>query len=561
MSRKLIFSMLAIIIAMPTIVLAATELTNAELAADTVTSVATNDTVRFVLTAKWGFVRGNPDRDKTKKDYSGSISASNPANAKIRLVKRLLWERHDKITSKANPVSWTSLIYGHWDGVRVAVTAKANEIITVKTTKGSISKTAKEWYNLSSPEVVDFGNNEILVVNRSRAARRRRLAIIWWGAKNNPQEPTADSDNAVSDAPKIDFSGTLTMDSGSYVKLSRALRFEKNDKINAKDRDHIDWTSTITTGRDGLAVIFLPAKGAALTAGFTLEFPNLEVPFSKHYTFEELRDGVHDTITIGDQKYIIRVGLKNIVRQIVRAKGRNRLYLIEDNIKKYIPNPDILSANGLENDPIVEMPTAELEAYETGDNLDYPDGTVIEEGNNKYIISNGFRRKLKTNKVVQKLIAKRLRKKIQPGILSKYRQAPDITSEDELPDGSLVTTPDDSAVWMIRGGKRQVFSHARVFRLHKLKFDNVQTISKEKLQAYAWDAPVKYPDGSLVKIPTDPKVYLIQNGKRRWIETEKDFKGLGFRFQDVVDMPVSESINYPDADPVIADEATDVVEY
>ena len=65
---------------------------------------------------------------------------------------------------------------------------------------------------------------------------------------------------------------------------------------------------------------------------------------------------------------------------------------------------------------------------------------------------------------------------------------------------------------------------------------------------------MEYPDGALVKIPTDPKVYLLSGGVRRWIETEADLAGLGFPAADIIDMPPTEITNYPEGQPIITDD-------
>lgn len=557
---KVILAFTALTLALPVSAVVSTDLSTAELTADSVSAPMTSDTIRFVMTAKWGFVRGNPDADRTTKDYSGSISSSNSNNAKVRLVKKLLFEKNDSITSKLNPVSWTSKIDGHWDGVQVAVTAKASETITVVAGQGSSAKTAQEWFTLKTSEVVDLGNNEMLVIKIHPAKRLRHSVLIWWGAKHNSVEPATDTDIASTEWPKVDFSGSLTMDDESYVKLLRTLRFESNDSINEKDRDHINWTSHITSGRDGLATLFVPGRAISLTDGFTLSLPNLDSAWSKHYSFEELIEGSRETVTIGDKEYIVVVGKKNFVKKLIRNKKNKKLYMIDGNVKQYIPSTAVLDANGLSGEDPVEMTNDELEAFEQGDNLNYPDGTVLEQGNSKYIVGNGVKRLLKTSKIASRIKSKLL-KRLQSSELSNFETGPEVNSEDEYPDGSLVKTSGSSAVWMIRGGKRQVFSNLQVFNLHKKSFDSVQSVTKDKLQSYGWAPPVEYPDGSLVKAPTDPKVYLIKGGTRHWIESENDFKGLGYKFSQIRDLPDTELVNYPEGDTVIGDEISDVAEY
>jgi len=41
-------------------------------------------------------------------------------------------------------------------------------------------------------------------------------------------------------------------------------------------------------------------------------------------------------------------------------------------------------------------------------------------------------------------------------------------------------------------------------------------------------------NGLLVQLPDDPKVYLIEDGKRRWITTEAIFNNLGYHWNDVI---------------------------
>ena len=41
-------------------------------------------------------------------------------------------------------------------------------------------------------------------------------------------------------------------------------------------------------------------------------------------------------------------------------------------------------------------------------------------------------------------------------------------------------------------------------------------------------------DGLLIKLPDDPKVYLMENGKQRWITTEATFKALGYNSDDII---------------------------
>lgn len=548
---------------MPVIAEEATRLSDAEISADNVFAPTDNDLIEFTLDVRWGYVRGNENLEKSEKNYDGSIIVGNINEGKVGLVKKLLFENHDSINSERNPVAWSSKIFGHWDGVQVHLLAEGGADIVVRAGDYSISKTASQWFALGGPAIDRTDDGQMLVVKVNKKKHRRHGLLVWWGKKDQKPlcpEPTDDTVSCLAITPTVDFSGSLTMDTDAFVKLKRSLRFEDNDSINEHDRNHIAWTSSITTGRDGLYSLILPNRDALLTSGFTIKFDNIDSGWSKHYTFEDIKNGDKETIDIDGIEYIVVIGRKHIVKQLVKAKKSRRLYLIENDVKHEVDSNDVLAANGFGEDEAVLVDDDELETYEDGDDLQYPNGTIVEDGSNTYVIEDGQRRRLATSEVVEDFTdAKRLfTRRISQLRLGKFVIGKDITDGDKITDESLIKVEGDTAVWRIRGNKRQVFTHLRIFDLHRLSFNLVRTITQEKFQEFDWSPPVTYPDGALVKIPTDPKVYLLKGGLRHWVETEADLKGLGFDFSDIIDMPPTEITNYPEGDSVVADEASDI---
>ena len=51
-------------------------------------------------------------------------------------------------------------------------------------------------------------------------------------------------------------------------------------------------------------------------------------------------------------------------------------------------------------------------------------------------------------------------------------------------------------------------------------------------------------DGSLVQ-GSGPRVYVIERGERRWIQTERDFLGLGYRWNMIRRLSDQELLRYP----------------
>lgn len=541
-------------------------LSDAELAADNVYNPGDSDIVEFTLDVRWGYVHGNKSNNKSEKNYDGSVSTTEVSKAKFGLVKKLLFDNSDSITSERNPVSWISKIYSHWDGVMVHVLSKGDSIINVKAGNYSISKSAREWFALGEPAVHQIDGDEMLVVKINKKKHRRHGVIILWGIKDrttcnntpsvvNPGEVSSGYLCAVAALPVVDFSGSISMDTDSAVKLKRTLRFEDNDSVDLEIRSEINWISSITTGRDGLYTFMLPNRNVSVSTGFTIEFFSLPTRWTKHYSFEDVQNGIRETIEVNGEDYVLLIGRKHIAKQLVKARLSKRLYLIEDDVKHEVDNNDVLAANGLNESDAVEMDDDELETFDEGDKLNYPDGSVVEDGENTYIIENGQKRRLATQEVINRFIdAKRLFARLVSAVrLNRFGDGAPVTDGDEITDESLIKVEGNPAVWRVRGNKRQVFTHLRIFNLHKLKFDRVKTVTQAKFNEFDWTPPVKYPDGALIKTPTDPKVYLIKGGLRHWIETEADLKSLGYNFSDIADILPSEITQYDVGDPVLTD--------
>ncbi|MFH1145439.1 MAG: hypothetical protein V1707_00540 [bacterium] len=89
-------------------------------------------------------------------------------------------------------------------------------------------------------------------------------------------------------------------------------------------------------------------------------------------------------------------------------------------------------------------------------------------------------------------------------------------------DGSLIKHAGDSALYLLSGGKRYVFPTSSVYFSWYKDFSSVQTVSLSELQSYplAKNAVVR-PGTKLVKVTTDPKVYVVgKTGVLHWVKSE-----------------------------------------
>ena len=86
----------------------------------------------------------------------------------------------------------------------------------------------------------------------------------------------------------------------------------------------------------------------------------------------------------------------------------------------------------------------------------------------------------------------------------------------------LLRSPDQSAVYYsLEDGRRFAFPSQGIYSSWYPSFDQVETMPVTTLSQYRLAGVVMYRPGSMIKLTTDPKVYLVTaNGELRWIETE-----------------------------------------
>lgn len=109
-------------------------------------------------------------------------------------------------------------------------------------------------------------------------------------------------------------------------------------------------------------------------------------------------------------------------------------------------------------------------------------------------------------------------------------------------DGCLVNI--SGTVYMNMGGQRRGFPSPDVFFSHGNGFGGVQSANAEDIALPVGPVMV-YADGTLVKGPNDPLVYLVTNGQKRPFVSGEVFTGLGFKFSNIQSAPANTFADLP----------------
>ncbi|MDE2312067.1 MAG: hypothetical protein KGJ93_03215 [Patescibacteria group bacterium] len=117
-----------------------------------------------------------------------------------------------------------------------------------------------------------------------------------------------------------------------------------------------------------------------------------------------------------------------------------------------------------------------------------------------------------------------------PTSLSPSTTPPSLSN---LPDGSVVKVPGDPTVYLVSGGVLQPFTSLNIFRAHKKSFGDIQTITQQQLSSLTVGSPATFPDGTLLKGPNHT-VYVVKGGQLYGIPSMSVFDNHGWKLQNIM---------------------------
>ncbi len=528
---------------------------------------AENSMLHFVMQVRWGNVIGEPE-NTDEINFDGSVSVSE--NARVSLQRTLLFEEHnaaaDKITSKKDPVSWKSLIYNHWDGVKVTVSSPATDNVTITTARGNVVKTAQELYNMTEQYIQDVGNGKEIVIDVYPAQKNPSYFLkIFWG-KIDRQEYNEKRCAAGTEGtkkcllPLLNADGSFKIDSGGTLKLIKPLRFESPDAIKSSSDSQIEWTSRLYGGVDGI-LVNLRLNVAELDSSdtVTINFTSHQDSFPKSYSILDLyHNGYTEDIIASGYGVAFQVWRK-ANRQLIRVKDKPTVYMVEDGVKEPIPSEEVLASQGLTFGDVEVVEQEEADTYADGGAINYADGTIVqEEGTPEvYVIENGEKKHIQDPTAFTGLgynwgnIVK-----VKAGILGLYGNGNPLKANSIHPEGALIRVEGNPKVYVVEGGKRVPISDIQLFNARKYDWNKVLVVNENQTQKFEIGTSLEYPDGSLLRAKNG-NVYRINQGKKQWIRSADDFIKAGYKSEKVLDVSDAEINTFEDGIDVVADDVAE----
>lgn len=110
--------------------------------------------------------------------------------------------------------------------------------------------------------------------------------------------------------------------------------------------------------------------------------------------------------------------------------------------------------------------------------------------------------------------------------------------------GALVKTVTDPKVYLLLNGKKYWVTSEPVFYALRYQWNWIEDIDPRLLNKYVVGGEItninKHLDGTLIKYANSPDVYILENGQKRKIASEIEFNSLGYRWDRIVVIGYSE---------------------
>jgi len=154
------------------------------------------------------------------------------------------------------------------------------------------------------------------------------------------------------------------------------------------------------------------------------------------------------------------------------------IYLLSDDKLRHISNEEVFRTIGFNYEEITQVPENEIDLYEPGDpitlNTAYPAGALLQnnETGGVYFVQNGIKHPIITQYVLKINYSNYHITQVSPDELDKYDQGELV----QINDGELIKSFDCPDVFVISNGKKMKIASEKVFDAIGYKWNNIKVI-------------------------------------------------------------------------------------
>jgi len=236
---------------------------------------------------------------------------------------------------------------------------------------------------------------------------------------------------------------------------------------------------------------------------------------------------------------------------LVKNSSGSEVFLIQNGKKRLITSMSVLASRF---DPrlIVKAPMSELNNYQDGVTISFPNYSILKQGTKYYLLDYDTLRPFANYDVVKNIgynpdeIVE-----VTASDVSSFNIGSTITAETEALDatGKLLRAKENNKLYYL---KDNIFNPITDEKMAHINFPKLseEKISIAELQKYQVGDLLKFKDGTIVGIVGSNKIYVIEKGKKRHIASEEVFNGFGYSWDNIIWTDELTGTNHPTGQPI-----------
>jgi serine-type D-Ala-D-Ala endopeptidase (penicillin-binding protein 7) len=233
------------------------------------------------------------------------------------------------------------------------------------------------------------------------------------------------------------------------------------------------------------------------------------------------------------------------------SASNGEVWLIQNNIKRKFKNQAALFSRA---DPkmIVEVSDSELDNYQTGQEISFPNYSILKITDDFYLLDYDTLRPFASAEVVRQL-GYNPDEFIETTIadIGGYPIGDIISSSTTAPQGIIYQITDlDNSYYLLKDGVLHPITDKNIIPVNYKDLAVEKHKAKDIKNLPVADLPLNFKDGTLLRVSDSSNVYVIENGKKRLIADVDTFAALGYKRTNVITINYITAMNMLDGEPI-----------
>ncbi len=222
---------------------------------------------------------------------------------------------------------------------------------------------------------------------------------------------------------------------------------------------------------------------------------------------------------------------------LLQAVGEDGVWLIERGYRRPITSASAL-ASRFNPDLIIPVSVTVLEQFPIGNPISFPNYSLLrdETGRISLLVDDNLRHITSMEAFRAIGFSEDELVSVSSADTESYTDGEPITLESSHPQGQLLKLPNSETVFYVIDGERHSIFDTSILNA---RFPGVipTPVEPVEIEQYAEGSPLNLPDGYLVRSETEPAVYVISDGQLRLLTSESAFLGYGYKWENVQVVP------------------------